>query len=124
MRVERTKEVFTHARALVDTGSTKCMVPKVDNDKTFHLEKAGRDKGVSTALGKADYDWVIIPRISLMREKQTYIGPFLVTYDLEETGLALENVETWLGDEYIVGMNFMDKFDVTLTKDGHIISKK
>jgi hypothetical protein len=31
------------------------------------------------------------------------------------------NVEAWLGDDYVLGMNFIGQFDVRMTRDGRII---
>jgi len=111
-------EVLTQARALVDTGATKCVIPREDNERLLHFSKAGCDGKVDTALGEASYDWVVVPRMTLMMKREINIGPLYVTYALEETDLSLDNVEAWLGDDYMIGMNFIDKFDVTMSKAG------
>jgi predicted aspartyl protease len=124
-QVEDLKGKALHrTRALVDTGSTKCKIPREDNKKFFHLKEAGCDGMVDTAAGLAKFDWVVIPRIVLMRNVKVKLGDTRFLYELEKTDLYLENVQAWLGDDYVIGMNFIDNFDVRMTKDRRIIFKK
>jgi len=112
---------LTNSRVLVDTGASKCAIPRELNEKFLHLAIAGVDHGVNTALGGTSYEWVVIPKMTLMRKKEIHIGPIFYAYDLEETDLSQTNVETWLSDCSVIGMNFMGKFDVRMTKDRRII---
>jgi len=114
-------EYFHNSRVLVDTGADKCMIPRELNERFLHLAIAGVDHDVSTASGETDIEWVLIPKMTLMRKALVHAGPDFYRYDLEKTDLSQENVAAWLGDSCIVGMNFTGKFDVRMTKDNRII---
>ena len=117
-------ERFGGYRALVDTGSTKCTIPRKDNELLFHLKKAGTDLAVDTALGPASFDWVTVPKMILMKEVDVKLGNIRFASKLEETDLRTENTKAWLGDEYMVGANFIDEFRVTMTRGNSIVFEK
>lgn len=107
--------------ALVDTGSTKCMIPAYLNDRRLHLPIAGTDGSVETARGRISLDYVMIPRMMLLANARvTDLGAIMAIGPLE-TGLYADGIEAWLGDYPIIGMNFLDRFDITLGRDRHII---
>jgi predicted aspartyl protease len=112
---------LAYSGVLVDTGATKCMVPKETNEQVFHFEKVGCDDKVDTGLGPATYDWIVIPKMTLMARRLAREGETSVTYGLKETDLSQVNVEAWLGDDYVLGMNFIGQFDVRMTRDSRII---
>jgi predicted aspartyl protease len=106
--------------ALVDTGATKCMILSTLNEQQLHLPIVGTDRNVGTANGPRDLDYVKLPVMVLANAKVTSermvmeLGPLL-------TDFRLSQVETWLGDMSIVGMNFLEKFDVSLKRNHHIV---
>jgi len=113
-------ELHMMDRVLVDTGASKCMVPTQINRRLLHLTIEGRDCGVTTGGGAMDYSWVVVPRIVLCRrEEVARLGPF-VAYVPKPTDLFETDIKTWLGDCFVVGMNFIERFKVLLEKDGHI----
>ena len=102
-------------RALVDTGASKCGVPVGVNNSYFHLLVVGRDEGVKTATLPQGLEFIRIPKIVVMQETNI-AGIF------QETEIQEQNVETWLtGDQIIIGMNFLNKYDVTMTRNGTMI---
>ncbi|MFI5450173.1 MAG: hypothetical protein ACHQ03_10485 [Candidatus Bathyarchaeia archaeon] len=106
-------------RALVDYGATKCVVPKIVNDNTFHLPIKGTDKDVDTGNGKRDFQYVIIPRVIVVEVKVEG-----ATLQIKETGIEVRDVAAWLGDEdeeFVAGMSFLQKFDITMKKGGTIV---
>ena len=105
--------------ALVDTGATKCQIPREFNDTDLGLPIGGRDSNVQTASGLQSYDYVTIPRVTLV--KQEIVGNFL---RIQDTDLQEPNVQAWLGESFIVGMNLVTKFDITLRRDGRIIVER
>jgi len=110
-----TNALFTSA--LVDTGATKCMIPTIHNDKVLNLPVLGMNHDVRVAGGSMAYPYVSIPRIVIAKVEFPPIGSMVVT----DTDLGERNVETWLGDTFVVGMNFLGRFDVALKKRGVII---
>jgi len=106
-------------RALVDYGATKCVIPKIVNDNTFHLPVAGTDEDVETGNGKRDFDYVILPRVIVVEIKVEG-----ATLRIKETGIELHDVPAWLGDEgeeFVAGMSFLEKFDITTKRGGTIV---
>jgi len=107
-------------RALVDTGASKCMIPVNINNRVLHLPKAGHDSGVITGKGPIELDWVVVPKLTLLfLEEMSRAGSY-VTYRTQPTDISATDVKTWLGDDFVIGMNFIEKFNVVLGKDGHI----
>ncbi len=102
----------------VDTGASKCQILREANNVALKLKVHGHDSDVSTASGHQVFDVVTIPRITLMRiTVRSKVGSLLV----EETDLEERNVEAWVGDMFILGMNFLSKFDIQLKRTGRII---
>jgi len=109
--------------AFVDTGSTKCMVPISFNSSQLRLRVVGHDKNVGIADGSRDIDYVVVPKIAIAIPRLEF-GPANPLIVFDETDLQETNVETWLGDMFVMGMNFLSKFDVTLTRKGHIVIER
>lgn len=106
-------------RALVDYGATKCVIPKIVNDKTLHLPIIGTDKDVETGNGKRDFQYVILPRVIIV--EINFAGK---TFQIKETGLEVRDVPAWLGDEeeeFVAGLSFLDKFNITMKKGEMIV---
>ena len=97
--------------AFVDTGASKCSIPAISNDRIFHLPIVDHDSNVRTASNPTGFDVVIIPRICL-------VAASLVSNQLQIVDTALEerNVSAWLGHSFILGMNFLSKFDVSMLR--------
>ncbi len=99
-------------KALVDTGATKCSVPIGVNNTYLHLPVVGRNDDVKTATSPQGLEFVRIPKIVVMQE----IG---LAGTFQETDIQEQNVETWLsGDQIIIGMNFLNRYDITMTRNG------
>lgn len=101
--------------AYVDTGASKCIIPKLINDRLFHLTELPPES-VKTGNQPRQFPVVSIPKITLIGV--TLVGPNQI--QLKDTNLEETNVLTWLGDSFIVGMNFLSKFDITMKKEGII----
>lgn len=109
-------------RCLVDTGATKCGMPKVLNEKQLSLPVAGHDEDVGTAKGARGFDFVTVPTISLLELK--FKGQQILA---RETDLQVRNIPTWLCDDeedFIIGMNFLSEFDIILKKNGPMIVER
>jgi len=109
-------------QSFVDTGATKCVVPRTFNKRTLRLPVVGRDKDVGTAKGKREFDYVVVP-LMVIANISLQDGALVV----RETRLRVRNVPTWLGaddEDFIVGMSFLRHFDVTMRRSGHIIIRK
>lgn len=105
-------------QCFVDTGATKCVVPRTFNRLTLQLPIKGRDRDVGTANGKNRFNYVIVPKMTIARIS---MGDHGLVYT--DTKLQLRNVPTWLGaddEDFIVGMSFIHNFDVTMKKRGNI----
>lgn len=101
--------------AFVDTGASKCNIPAVLNDRLFHLPIVGHDSNVRTASNPTGYDVVVIPRMCV-------VATTLVANQLQivDTALEEQDVSAWLGHSFILGMNFLSKFDVLMIRSGKI----
>jgi len=105
--------------AYFDTGASKCSIPREAN-RIFNLPIVGHDDDVSTASNVVGYDVVRIPIVNLMRLE--FRRPNSVR--LLDTDLQEPNVEAWLHDRYVIGMNLISKFDIELKHDGWIVIKR
>lgn len=106
-------------RCFVDCGATKCVIPRLANDNTFHFPKTGVDHNVGTGKGERDFDCITIPQITIMN-----LEMIEGTLKFIETKMQEKDVEGWLGDDdddFILGMSFLNKFDITMTKKGTIV---
>ena len=85
------------------------------NDRFFHLPVIDHDSNVTTASNSTGFDVVVIPKICL-------VAATLVSNNLQITDTALDerNVKAWLGSSFILGMNFLSKFDVSMARNGTI----
>lgn len=108
---------FVRGWGLVDTGASKCQIPREENENSLTLPISRRES-VNTAGGARVYSVVNLPRIVLTQVTLAARGPLL---KVEETDLIAENVETWLGDMFILGINFLSKFEIKLKRSGRII---
>ncbi len=106
--------------ALVDTGATKCSIPKSMNDTVFHLPVVDHDSNVITASNPQGYDIVKIPLMTLVRINP--IGPNNFKFD--DTDLQEVNVPAWLASSYTVGMNWLSKFNISLRREGFMIIER
>lgn len=88
-----------NARFLLDTGASKCSIPLIVNDRILRLRIQGTDTGIQVAGGTANYDVVVLERMEVIGAK-----------------LFVENVEAWLADDFILGMNFLSKFKFKVTE--------
>lgn len=105
-------------KALVDTGATKCSVSIGVNNTYFHLPVVGRDDDVKTATSPQGLEFIRIPKIVVMQE----ISP---AGTFQETDIQEKIVETWLsGDQIIMGMNFLNRYNITMTRDGLMIIER
>ncbi len=104
--------------AYFDTGASKCGIPREAN-KILQLPVIGQDN-VNTASDTVRYDVVRIPIVNLMNFQFT--PPNSVQFF--DTDLQEMNVEVWLHSRYIVGMNLISKFDISLKRDGRIIIER
>ncbi len=111
------KRRFVRGLGLVDTGAAKCQIPIEENDNTLRLQTL-RQESVNTAGGAQIFGVVSLPRIVLTK---VVVGVRGRSLSVEETDLKEGNVEAWLGDMFILGMNFLSKFDIQLMRRGHII---
>ncbi len=111
------KRGFVRGLGLMDTGASKCQIPTEENDNSLKLQIL-RQESVNTAGGAQFFGVVSLPRIVLTRVAVGVRGRSL---SVEETDLKESNVEAWLGDMFILGMNFLSKFDIQLKRGGHII---
>lgn len=109
------QRIDTPVDALVDTGASKCSIPAALNDRIFHLPVVGHDNNITTALNPTEFDVVTIPKICLSHVT-------VVSNQLEVTDTALEeqNVSAWLGHSFILGMNFLSNFDISMLRIGRI----
>lgn len=90
----------------VDTGATKCTIPKIINDEIFNFPIKGTDK-VEIAGGKdIKLEIISLPKLSLF-----YILEGEIIY------ISRENIETWLGNLFIVGMNFLRFLNISMNND-------
>lgn len=106
---------------LVDTGATKCTIPRTFNEKELGLSVDGSDTNVGTASGQQDLDFVTVPRMCVAElEIKTKEGSF----SMKPTDLVVQNFEAWLLDKFIVGMNFLENFDIRLTRKGQLIVER
>lgn len=104
--------------ALMDTGATKCVLPRSLNDE-LRFPIVQRGEPVTIANSIILYDTVNIPRMEILRPVFTQSATGL-TVSFEQTGLHEENVPTWLGGSFIIGMNFIRKFEITMRPNGTI----
>jgi len=103
----------------VDFGATKCLIPKIVNENTLKLPILDRNKDIDTGKGLRDFDVVVIPRMGIARLDLK--GDQLVFL---MSGLEEYDVQAWLGDnkqEFILGMNFLEKFDISFKRVGKVI---
>jgi predicted aspartyl protease len=99
----------------VDTGASKCNIPATLNDRIFHFPIVGHDSNVTTASNPRGFDIVTIPRICL--SQVTVVSNQLQVTD---TPLEEQNISAWLGDSFILGMNFLSRFDISMFRNGRI----
>jgi len=104
-------------RFFVDCGATKCVIPRLANEKSFHLPVTDPDSNVGTGCGDRDFDCVTIPSISIMKLVVKQGKMKFIETDLREI-----DVGCWLSDDedFVLGMSFLSKFNVTMTKKGII----
>jgi hypothetical protein len=101
--------------AYFDTGASKCSIP-IEANKIFNLPIVDHDSNVNTASSTVGYDVVRIPLVYFM--KLVFTPPNKL--QLMDTDLQEANVEAWLHNRYIIGMNLISKFDFELKRTGHI----
>jgi hypothetical protein len=101
----------------MDTGATKCVLPLPLNEKELHFAIVQRHEPVTIANSTIFYDTVLIPRIEILKPVfgSTAAG---LTVSFDQTGLYEENVPTWLGGSFILGMNFICKFEIIMRPNG------
>lgn len=104
--------------AYFDTGASKCGIPREAN-RIFRLPVIRQDI-VNTASDTVRYDVVRMPIVNLMNFQFT--PPNSVQF--LDTDLQEMNVEVWLHSRYIMGMNLISKFDISLKRDGKIIIER
>jgi len=75
---------------------------------------------MSVSLMDSRISTMIIPKVSIAALKRKRDG---VVY-VKKTDLEVRNIETWLGDIFIVGMNFLGRFDITFRREGRIIIRR
>jgi len=92
---------------LLDTGATKCSIPLIVNKEILRLQIAGTDKNIQIAGAKTTYNYIVLERL-----------------DIPNTKLSVEKVETWLADDFILGMNFLSKFSFKVIKGNKLIIEK
>jgi len=85
------------------------------NDRVFHLPIVGHDSDVRTASNPTGFDVVVIPKMCLLAVTVVFNRLEIVDTVLEE-----QNVSAWLGHSFILGMNFLSKFDITMLRSGRI----
>lgn len=100
-------ERFLSADFLLDTGATKCSVPLIANQEIFRLLAAGTDKNIQIAGAQTTYDYIVLERL-----------------EIPNTKLSVEKVDTWLADDFILGMNFLSKFSFKIIKGNKLIIEK
>ena len=88
-----------NARFLLDTGASKCSIPFVVNEHVLKLPVQDRDERIQIAGGTANYDVVSLDRMDIIGAE-----------------LFVERVETWLTDDFILGMNLLSKFKFKIDK--------
>ncbi len=109
------QRIDTPVDALVDTGASKCAIPTALNGRLFQFPLVGHDNNVTTASNPRGFDVVVIPKICL-------VAVNVASNQLQVTDTNLEelNVSAWLGDSFILGMNFLSKFDISMLQNGKI----
>jgi len=100
-------ERLLSADFLLDTGATKCSIPLIVNKEILGLPVAGIDKNIQIAGAETTYDYVVLERL-----------------EIPTTKLSVEKVETWLADDFILGMNFLSKFSFKVIKGNKLIIEK
>lgn len=93
--------------SLLDTGATKCSIPVIVNKEILRLPIAGIDKNIQIAGAETTYDYVVLEKL-----------------EIPNTKLSVEKVETWLADDFILGMNFLSKFSFKVIKGNKLIIEK
>ncbi len=117
IRITGQPEEVPAVAALMDTGASKCVIPLPLNEQELHFPIVQKGEPVKIANSTIFYDTVLIPRIEVLRPVFTQTASGL-TVIFEQTGLYEENVPTWLGGAFIVGMNFIRKFEITMRPNG------
>jgi predicted aspartyl protease len=102
--------------AMVDTGASKCVIPKAFNDAALKLPVAGHDSDVKTASAPMGYDYVVLPKVGLV----SFALATTSTVTFQTVGLDETDVKAWLGENFIVGMNFLSTFDISLMRKNFI----
>lgn len=100
-------ERLLSADFLLDTGATKCSIPQIVNTEILRLPITGIDKNIQIAGAEATYNYVTLEKL-----------------EIPNTKLFAENVETWLADDFILGMNFLSKFSFKIIKGNKLIIEK
>jgi len=128
-------------KGFVDAGATVCGIPRSINARFLGLPVVGRDRNVRIASGMQDFDYVIVPKICIarLRMKLHYESVWAqlrrqfeyASMNFEETDLEERNVKAWITDdgteqdeEIILGMNFLEKFDMIWKRNGRIIVQR
>lgn len=110
---------FSVPYCLVDFGATKCLIPKIVNENTLKLPILDRNKDIDTGKGLRDFDVVVIPRMGIARLDLKGDQLIFLMSDLDEY-----DVQAWLGgnkQEFVLGMNFLEKFDISFKRVGKVI---
>lgn len=96
-----------NADFLLDTGATKCSIPLTVNKEILKLPITGTDRAIQIAGGRASYNYVRLERL-----------------EIPDTRLFAMEVDAWLADDFILGMNFLSKFSFKVTKASKLIIEK